>query len=228
MKFKKFLMTMACMVLIVAATFGFAGCAKEVSAEDVKTFMQTAEIDGVFDAGYAVKANMFGTSVDAKMLFDENGHVSAAYMKGSEDIGEMWLVDGTLYVNNNGKRKYVFANLAESNPLKQAFNQVMNETPDFNLDYLTEFIDDYQNQKESGVKVTFKKDGSGNNVTFLMNVSGEEFGVKFSAEGKIAFKNNKLTKVSLYSKMGNEVSMDMSVEAFNGTISAPADAASYQ
>jgi len=226
MKFKKFLMTLACMVLVVCATFGFVGCAKEVSAEEVKTFMAQAEIANAFSDGYRMKMSMLGTiEMEAEAVYEEETLVSA-HCKSSE--GEVWLVDGTVYVSaQNSKKKYQLAELQTKNPyIKNILDGLKDETEQYiDEDELNEMIDSYNGQ--DGVKVKFKKEGSGNNVTFTMNASGKVSGQEIKAEGKLVFQNNKLTKVNMITKTGNNVMMDMYVETFSGRVSAPADASEY-
>lgn len=225
MKFKKFLMTLACMVLVVCATFGFAGCAKDVSAEEVKTFMAQAEIANAFTDGYRMKMSMMGMEMEAEAVYEEETLVSA-HCKSSE--GEVWLVDGTVYVSaSNSKTRYQLAELETKNPyIKDILDGLKDETDQYvDEDELNGMIDNYNGQ--DGVTVKFKKEGSGKNVTFTMNASGKEGGQEIKAEGKLVFQNNKLTKVNMTAKTGNNVVMDMYVETFSGRVSAPADASEY-
>lgn len=225
MKFKKFLMTLACMVLVVCATFGFAGCAKDVSAEEVKTFMAQAEIANAFSDGYRMKMSMLGMEMEAEAVYEEETLVSA-HCKSSE--GEVWLVDGTVYVSDeDSKTKYQLAELETKNPyIKEILDGLKDETEQYvDEDELNEMIDSYNGQ--DGVNVKFKKEGSGKNVTFTMNVSGKVSEQEIKAEGKLVFQNNKLTKVNMTAKTGNNVVMDMYVETFSGRVSAPADASEY-
>ena len=225
MKFKKFLMTLACMVLVVCATFGFVGCAKEVSAEDVKTFMAQAEIANAFSNGYRMKMSMGTVEMEAEAVYDEETLISA-HCKSSEV--EVWLVDGTVYVSaQDSKKKYQLAELETKNPnIKDALDGLKDETEQYvNEAELNEMIDIYNGQ--DGVNVKFKKESSGNNVTFTMDASGKVSGQEIKAEGKLVFQNSKLTKVNMIAKVGSNVLMDMYVETFSGKVSAPADANEY-
>lgn len=235
MNFKKFFMTLACMVLVVAATLGFAGCAKDVSAEDVKTYIQEAEVDGVFNQGFKTVSKIKGINGEvveqvAEFLFDEDGNVTAVHCKAVEVGGEVWLVDGILYVNNGQtKRKYDFATSTNITSIKNILKNLQEDTLEFDSQELMEMLNEYTGEEYdgSGVKVKFQREGSGKNTTFTMKVAGEILGKKIEVTGKLIFKNNKLTKYELNTKTNGVIGIDASCEVFNGTIKAPADAGSY-
>jgi len=234
MKFKKFLMTLACMVLVVGAALGFAGCDKDVSTEDVKTFIQSAEVDGAFDSGYSMKTtgDAFGLNGDmeVKVLFNEDGELSAAYLK-SADVGEVWLKESVVYVNN-GKTKVRCALEAlptELNEVKEGLEDLKANVEDFDVESLIEGIEELDAYKENGsFKISLKKNQSGNRVTFKINVSGtdDKLGISMTSNMNIAFDSNKLAKVSTTMKMG-KMETETTIEAFSGEINLPSDAASY-
>ena len=234
---------MACMVLVVAAALGFAGCAKDVKAEDVKSYIQSAEVDGAFDAGYKMTMSFGkGYGTQAEVTFTEEGELKAAHVV-SDSLGEMWLSEGLLYFKDEDtKVKFNYESApTEYEEIKDSIEELKDQSDEVSVEKLISAINEIEVQQKTGAfKISMKKEESGKNVTFKITASGkqkmdildEDAGeISVKSQLDIVFVSNKLTKFNSKTTMGSgdkKSEIIMNVEAFNGAINLPADADSYK
>ncbi len=230
---KKILKVVACFMFVVLATLGFAGCAKKISLKEANKIIDSMSDTNLFAIGVEISETYEDDNQYRKVLYDEEGHVSAMYQKDGSD--EFW-TDGTwLYVKTtNGENVVKEKALLSAKPSK--FNIYSSDIEDAEKDpqratkkELKEIFSAYSAYSKYG-DITYKKEESKKNLTLSMEINAKVEGSTFKIEIEYVYKNKKLVEAKMYQEAKNGTNKEtskISIKSFKGTIEMPEDADNY-
>ena len=229
MKLKKFFMTFACFVLVVAAALGFSGCAKttNVDAEKAIAYVQQANIGEKMANGYKMNLKMLGENASAVVILGENPQ---AYMKASD--GALYYKDGYVYINTGttgvGKKKIQFALDDDPDDVPMAYKDYVESVSELfaedNDQVSVEQWMNYITQMLGNDSLKATKTVDGNETTYTLSGSVGAGRAKVTYEISFTFTNKKFTSMTMDMMSGVMV---VNVAPYSGTINFP-DFSGYQ
>lgn len=233
---KKFAKVIACFMLVVLATLGFAGCAKKITLEQATAYIDsTSDISGL-EKGFELSNTSDGRRIIA--TFDDEGNVTRMYEK--DDNYEMWLNSEYMYVkvtNNESVTKKKMRVDAIPEAYENYYNKKNNMAgykASGTKEQVKEVLSEYVRLcEENETAYSLKKDKAFKTTKIKFSTTADEETVIATYEFNFTYKNNKFVGYSFMVIVKNKTTKEKikegtEIKAFSGKISMPKDAANYE
>ena len=241
MKLKKFMLTLACMVMVACVSFGFMGCGNTTTLKDAQNYVKGASVDESFTNGIVFNFQLAGTEMSGEMTYDEDGNMKEIHAQytDEEQSFELWKVDNIVYLDNGEAKLLLTEETLENNEeyaiYRDGLADVTERGDDISIEHVFEMLTEMDMMQDwfDNSKLNITKKENGKITTFDINLKysykDEETNqkVNMSFTTSLTFNNKKLTKVVTNTYGDEEGVMYMSYEGFSGTISAPENAEEF-